>query len=230
MESRAKNKLTSINVSSPVRSPQNGIHPRLLQLVRRYKASEYFRPLNSHVQKQVQELHALVTEYNRRVVLDNGCGTGMSTVILSERYPDCAVIGVDKSAHRLARAQSGSNANLRFLRADLIDYLRAVSRLNWEIVAQYYLYPNPWPKSVQVQRRWHAHPVFRTIMHLGGDIELRTNWEIYAREFVLALRMYGIVSQCEELSTMPNESISLFERKYAASGHSLYRVRGCVAL
>ncbi len=33
------------------------------------------------------------------------------------------------------------------------------------------------------------HPIFPTLLALGNTIELRTNWEIYAREFAEAARI-----------------------------------------
>lgn len=40
------------------------------------------------------------------VILDSGCGTGKSSIILGEMYPDCVVIGVDQSLARLSRNKS----------------------------------------------------------------------------------------------------------------------------
>lgn len=50
------------------------------------------------------------TNINRlQVVLDSGCGTGRSTAMLARCYPNLPVIGVDRSAVRLARDASGGN-------------------------------------------------------------------------------------------------------------------------
>ena len=91
-------------------------------------------------------------------------------------------------------------------------------------IAQHYLlYPNPWPKAKHVKRRWHAHPVFPAIIDLGGRLELRTNWSIYAREFELALTHLGIdAARVEPLA--PATTWTPFERKYRASGHPLFRL------
>ena len=40
------------------------------------------------------------------VILDSGCGTGKSSIILGEMYPNCVVIGVDQSLARLSRNKS----------------------------------------------------------------------------------------------------------------------------
>lgn len=61
------------------------------------------------------------------------------------------------------------------------------------------------------------------LVRLGGRLELRTNWQVYAEEFARALQLYG-VRDAAVSAWMPSSPISAFERKYAASGHQLYRV------
>lgn len=47
-----------------------------------------------------------------RVVLDSGCGTGRSSVLLAESYPHLPVLGVDRSAVRLSKGSgSGERRN-----------------------------------------------------------------------------------------------------------------------
>jgi len=91
-------------------------------------------------------------------------------------------------------------------------------------VRHYLLYPNPWPKIGQLARRWHGHPVFPTIVALGGELECRSNWRIYIEEFALALtQLSGQPLQCEAYA--PASPITPFEKKYLASGHELWRCR-----
>jgi tRNA (guanine-N7-)-methyltransferase len=52
---------------------------------------------------------------------------------------------------------------------------------------------------------------------------LRTNWEIYAREFSQALTLAR--RPTELTSFVPEEPMTRFEAKYAASEHTLWRVR-----
>ena len=63
------------------------------------------------------------------------------------------------------------------------------------------------------------------MIKLGEQIELRTNWEIYAREFAEAARvlketMVGI--SCEAF--MAEQPITAFERKYKEARQQLWRV------
>ena len=105
----------------------------------------------------------------------------------------------------------------------MVDFWRLMAAEALRPAAQYMLYPNPWPKPDQVMRRWPAHPVFPTVISLGGRIECRTNWRIYAEEFAQAsATLTGTVIGVD--TCPPGEPLSPFERKYAASGHLLYRV------
>ena len=134
------------------------------------------------------------------VILDSGCGTGESTIHIARRFPNIPVIGIDKSNARLNKAGNPSQtagedvpSNAFWIRAELLDFWRlALEHVNagkWTIPYHAVYYPNPWPKQSEATRRFHMHPIFPTLLALGQTIELRTNWEIYAREFAEATRI-----------------------------------------
>ena len=162
------------------------------------------------------------------LILDACCGTGESSLALAALFPDHYVIGVDQSAVRLQRglaAQDGGEqlpSNVGFARADLVDYWRLLRDEGIRLSRHYLLYPNPWPKIGHLSRRWHGHPVFPTVLELGGILECRSNWRIYVEEFCLAVGVLtGREARCEPF--VPDSPLTPFERKYAASGHALYR-------
>lgn len=216
--------------SAAISSSQTGIHTQLSSLLTKHAATPFRKP---------------ITDYNRRafdnsitawhaagaapLILDTGCGVGLSTRHLAAQYPDHFVIGIDQSADRLARQTHWSGPepdNLCFVRADLVDYWRLLLAAGIFPVRQYLLYPNPWPKIGHLARRWHGHAVFPTIVALGGHIECRSNWHIYVEEFAAALNQLGgptlqHASHCA--SYLPTTPVTPFERKYLASGHALWR-------
>jgi len=158
----------------------------------------------------------------RELVLDSGCGTGHSTLVLANRHPSALVIGIDKSVSRLARAPTLPD-NAIVVRADLADFWRLARSASWPISHHYLLYPNPWPKPAHLQRRWHGHPVFPDLLALGGRLELRSNFDLYVREFTLALEIAGVIDS-KVVSFVAEQPVSPFERKYAASGHALFQL------
>lgn len=216
--------------SRPVTSPQSGPHTRLAELVRRHLQHPFRRLVGVPSQRAFDTLAAELAGDPRPRVLDAGCGTGASTGQLARRHADAVVIGVDKSALRLATGQraldaAGAPANARLLRCDLVDFWRLAAAAGWRFAAQYLLYPNPWPKPEHVQRRWPAHPVLPALLACGGALELRTNWKVYAEEWSVALSLAGRSWHIDCLDEQAGDALSPFEAKYRASAHVLWRVR-----
>jgi len=212
-----------IAASRPVSSSQTGAHRLLPHLVARHAAHAFRKPPAPY---SVAAFRQFTGAWDRRTapVLDVGCGTGESTCWLARAEPARLVVGIDQSAARLARAVARPRqpANALFLRADMVDFWTLLASEGIAPHAQYLLYPNPWPKPGQVMRRWPAHPIFPTVLALGGTIECRSNWRVYVEEFALAAQLLtGLPAQVTPF--VPEAPLTLFERKYLASGHALYR-------
>jgi tRNA (guanine-N7-)-methyltransferase len=174
-----------------------------------------------------EALAAVLDGQRLELVLDSGCGTGESTRQLARRFPEMLVIGVDKSSSRLSRLGTSRfphrEGNALWLRAELATFWRLAADAGWRPARHYLLYPNPWPKPGQLQRRWHAHPVFPVLLALGGRLEMRCNWSVYAEEFAYAAaRLAGTPVPVVPLDV--DTPLSPFERKYRDSGHALYSV------
>ena len=233
-----------------VTSNQVDIYKNLEVVVRKYASTTFLRPVADHTREAFERTCEFVRDY---VVLDSGCGTGESTIHLAKRFPGIPVIGIDKSAVRLLKAGNErqlENAmdgsmddsagfdrmqvppNAFWVRAELLDFWRlALEKVvagEWKILHHALYYPNPWPKESEATRRFHLHPIFPTLLRLGGATELRTNWKIYAREFAEAARVAGgalslrLSVECGEFS--PDVPETAFERKYQSAGQELYRV------
>ena len=207
--------------SSPVLSSQQGCHEQLDALVQRHLARPSQRPPAPHTQEAFDRVQAQVVQRGAPIVLDSFCGTGMSTALLAQRFPDSIVIGVDKSAHRLGKHGERADEGYLLVQADCGDFWRLAAQAGWHVSQHYLLYPNPWPKSGQVKRRVHGSADFPALLTLGGDVELRSNWPVYVEEFAQALRVCGESPQVEKFSV--TEPMTLHERKYLESGHELWR-------
>ena len=211
--------------SRQVISKQRVAHRDLPRLVRRHLRSSWRRPLRSLNTAVCDALEGALAA-GRPLVLDSFCGTGHSTRLLAQQHPDCTVIGIDKSARRLSRHGESGGDNYRLLRAQCEEVWSWLAGRECRLRAHYLLYPNPWPKPGQLARRVHGHPAFPLLLRLGGSLEMRCNWRIYAEEFGIALAMAG---ELPVVSVLPvAEPLSLFERKYRESGHTLWRCRARV--
>lgn len=212
--------------SREISSAQTGVHAQLARLVARHAANVYRKPIADYNQRAFDATMARWhTHGGARLILDAGCGVGLSTHHLAQQFPTHFVIGIDQSADRLARGADWSQpvpSNMLLVRADLVDYWRLLDAARVRLDRHYILYPNPWPKIGQLARRWHAHAVFPTIVALGGVFECRSNWPIYIDECSAALtQLTGTTVTVQRYET--EAPITPFEKKYLASGHGLWR-------
>lgn len=242
--------MTECGNSCPVRSPQTGVHPGLLTLLARRRDHHWQRPLRP-APAWWPRVGALL-ESGVALQLDLGCGTGASTAVLAARHPQSLVLGIDASIDRLTRGigrdclratidpsahDSSPTASLRaaacariaanawLLHGDSVDLVQRLAAIrDLRIARCWLLYPNPWPKTSHLARRWYAHPVFPQLLALSETLELRCNWRPFAEDFVAATRWLG---RSAVLQSVPADVAPLtpFERKYRASDHTLWQVQ-----
>ncbi len=209
--------------SRPVHSNQPGMHTQLPAVLRRHLDNPYRRPPAEHSRRAYAQLAANLARQARPLVLDAFCGTGQSTALLARRHPRHLVVGIDRSAHRLARHAGERADNYLLLQAEVEDIWALLLADGLRVEHHYLLYPNPWPKGKHLMRRVHGHPAFSRLLNLGGTVELRSNWQLYVEEFGLAMHLAGRRGVVAQLASDP--PLTLFESKYRDSGHSLWYYR-----
>ncbi len=222
------------NNSRAITDAQQGIHENLEKIVRKHCENPYKKPIAQHtldafnnIEKQVEKAVSKGTP----LLIDSFCGTAVSTRLIAEQNPDSLVIGIDRSAVRLSKQYDDSvPENAILVQADCADFWMLAQRAGWKVSKHTILYPNPYPKSKHLKRRWHAHPAYPFLLALGGEVELRTNWKVYADEFCCALEYTGLKdvksSGVEVIDTNdPFKPLTLFEKKYKEGGQKLYRCK-----
>lgn len=165
---------------------------------------------------------------DRPLLLDSGCGTGESSLLIADQFPEAQVLGIDQSIHRLNKthAQRRIPDNLLLLHADVVDIWRWLVEQGFPVAQHFLLYPNPWPKSKHIQRRWHGSAALKSILQLGGEVTLRSNWQLYLQEFQSALAIAEIDSDINPVKLdNPDEALTPFEAKYQASNHELWELK-----
>lgn len=220
----------SLANSAFVASNQVGVHPRLRTIVERHLNSKSSKPTAEHTRSAFMRVQKFIDSSKQRpLILDSGCGTGVSSIKLAQTHPAYIIVGVDKSAHRLQNIGAGGlPENCIVVRAELEGFWQLAVQQQWQLAKHFILYPNPWPKRRHIQRRWHGSAAFPLLPALGGTLELRTNWHTYALEFAAALHYAG--RQCAVAPLSVAEPLTPFEAKYQASSHSLWRCSADLSL
>lgn len=212
------------------RVPEGQAEPRFDAVERaidRHRAHPSRAPIPPAQREAFEEIVAFFKARPGPWIFDTGCGTGLSTHRLA-RLHGLPVVGVDRSAARLARGERGveeRSEQALVLRADLPAIWKLMRQAGLRATRCYLLYPNPAPKTSLMGRRWYAHPSFEDLLATCESLELRTNWSVYAEEFAHALSYrLGRPHAIEGFSLEAREPLSPFEHKYHESGHRLFRV------
>ncbi|PWV67683.1 tRNA (guanosine(46)-N(7))-methyltransferase TrmB [Halomonas sp. A11-A] len=204
---------------------QLGPHEDLSRRVARALAHPLRKPVAEHTRQAFEAARTWrAARPDMPLILDAGCGVGLSTRRLAERFANHAVIGVDRSESRLTREHGPLPDNALLVRADLVDFWRLALADGWRPVRHYLLYPNPYPKAAHLKMRWQGHPILPVILALGGRLELRSNWRLYVEEFALAVAQ-ATGRKAEVRPHEPgNDFLTPFEQKYHVSGQPLWKL------
>lgn len=210
--------------SRTISTNQTGVHQNLHKVVTRQLASASQKPLSAHTQQAFQDAVNWLGDWQGELILDSCCGVGESTVNIAQAHPNARIIGIDKSALRTDKHQAYASTlqNYLVLRADLSDFLRLLVLSDKKLTKHYLLYPNPYPKSAHLQRRWYATSALKDILKLGGILEVRSNWQLYIQEFSAALTISNVSHQIGVFES--DKAITPFERKYWQSGQSSWQL------
>jgi tRNA G46 methylase TrmB len=234
-----------VSDSREIYSNQQGIHENLERIVSKHLSTEFKKPPAEHTVSAFNQIADAIATQPRPIIMDSCCGTGFSSRKIAEQHPYAWVLGLDRSAKRLGKEdQQPLPENCLMAQVDCIDFWKLAVNAGWQLEKHFLLYPNPYPKSVQLKSRWHGHPAFADILRLGGTLEVRSNWKIYIEEFSQALTIAKQPNKgCEtfapyeaaalrvmnsnkgnlNVETPAEAYLTLFERKYHQRGPSLYR-------
>lgn len=169
--------------------------------------------------------------WGKQIVVEVGCGTGEWICREALQNPGIHYIGIEQTEIRSSKLhQSAENSNLPNLttvRADgvlLLDHMCPSESVD----AFYFLYPNPYLKSRQANKRLLTGPsmwVFDRCLKPGGKIYLATNIERLAQETAASLRhAWGYSVTRHGLITTLASPRTAFERKYLARSERLFEV------
>lgn len=212
------------NQARSITTNQVGIHDNLEKVVKKHLVTPSQKPFSHHTQQAFSDTLTWLGDCSGTIILDSCCGVGESTARLAQSHPNSKVIGVDKSAARTNKHNSYATEadNYIIVRADLNDFLRLLILEKIKLHKHFIFYPNPYPKSAQLQKRWYASSSLPNIIKLGGQLEVRSNWQLYIEEFSYALQLADVQNLVEEYRS--DTAMTPFERKYWDSDQTSWRM------
>ncbi|CAN1569708.1 COG0220 Predicted S-adenosylmethionine-dependent methyltransferase [Rhabdaerophilaceae bacterium] len=127
---------------------------------------------------------ALFARSMRDFRLEIGFGGGEHLAAMARTHPDIGFLGVEPFlngvAKLLGRIEAEGLDNIRLLRGDARDLLRALPDDSLEMV--YLLYPDPWPKRRQRKRRIVDADFLRSVARVvraGGEFRFASDIDDY---------------------------------------------------
>jgi tRNA (guanine-N7-)-methyltransferase len=157
--------------------------------------------------------------------LEIGAGVGWHAETYARSNPKHYLLAVEHSHERFAklsrRVARAKLDNIVAIQADAESFVvHSVPLLSLERIL--ILYPNPYPKAAQSNKRWHRMPFMQALLATlkpGGVLQMATNEDFYAAEF------FAEMQEVWGLSLVSNERVSRaadplfsprthFEKKY----------------
>ena len=174
------------------------------------------------------ELDAPFPEPTGLPFLEIGCGAGLHPILYAKHNPDHHLYALERTHEKFHKFQNRVDRhalkNISALHADGLYWLEAHrEKMKGFFNGLYLLYPNPYPKNSQRNKRFFAMPSFQLALDSlkpGSVIELRTNIASYDEEAnYLATHVWNLkVKERMLVKKAPSQrqGITHFERKYIA--------------
>ena len=175
-------------------------------------------------------------ESDRPVDLEIGCGAGYHPIRYAKEHPERLLIAIERTRNRYARfegrlAGHPELQNIIPVNDDAIPWV--THRVPEESLGRVFLlYPNPYPKSAQANKRWQFMPFMKHLIGCikpSGQLIMATNIQTYAEEakemmvatWGLNLSRHTVISLNERAG---KDAQTHFERKYLERGERCHEL------
>lgn len=164
--------------------------------------------------------------------IEVGAGVGYHAIQYARAHPDRFLIAIEKTSEKFTKFQNRLNhhepiPNLFALQANAIQFI--AQNIGEEEVNRYFiLYPNPYPKAKQKNKRFMHMPfMYEMIKTLRskGELTLSTNMSFYYEEAKQVLReVFEMRSVQDEKLPFNFTPRTHFEKKYLARGEECFNI------
>lgn len=167
--------------------------------------------------------------------IEIGSGVGKHAIDYAFKNPGRFLVAIDKSLVRhqkmLDRLIEKKNPNLIPVRENAVWFVTHEIQKN-SVENYFFLYPNPYPKKRQGNKRWHRMPFMQHVVEtlkVNGKIHVATNMKFFAEEAEEYLRNVWKLCLVDKKSYQGLEQIPFpprthFEKKYLERGQTCWNL------
>ncbi|MCJ8277001.1 MAG: hypothetical protein HRT44_02565 [Bdellovibrionales bacterium] len=164
-----------------------------------------------------------------KLCIEVGCGVGMHPIRWAQQNPDSGLVALERTKEKFesfkGRLLSHDLKNIHAVNEDGLYWLP--ENIKTQMVDEYFfLYPNPYPKEDQANKRWHRSSLMHFILETlkpKGLIHFATNEPWLAEEGKNYFLNYWKLSLLEETSLLQVQGFqprTHFEKKYLSRNES----------
>ena len=172
-------------------------------------------------------------QQQRPLVIEIGPGVGLHPIRYAQQNPNNYIIGIERTTDKFNKfagrvAHHPQLNNVLPIHADAVEWISSNIRAN-EVGKYFLLYPNPYPKAAQKNKRLMHMPFMQYLiatMQIGASLTLATNMEFFyneAKEIWSQIACFKIEVD-RVLHAGDIEPRTHFERKYLAAGQTCYEL------
>lgn len=163
----------------------------------------------------------------RPVHLEIGCGQGLHPIQWAQQNPQARLLALERTYEKYQKCLSRLNnhpelTNLFVVRSEAQLWL-PVHIQPKTLESLILLYPNPYPKASQANKRWHRQPFMGFLLNclkVGGRVQVASNLPWYIEEAKESFKNVWQLELCEEKDIDASQGLGRthFERKYLKRG------------
>jgi tRNA G46 methylase TrmB len=166
------------------------------------------------------------------IFVEVGAGQGLFAVQFARKHPEKTLIAIERTQERFARLKqritSNHCQNVFPIRANAVNWITHC--LSPQSVDGYFFwYPNPYPKSRQQNKRFHAMPFLGQVIQTlkpGGTLTMATNQEFYYTEAkTFMVQVWGLTCLMDRQVAQSATARTHFEKKYLTRGDTCWELQ-----
>ena len=193
------------------------------------------KPIRPFSPQFIQPKDSLFTHWNNQetpLSVEIGCGAGLHPIQWAKLNPDKRLVAIERTKEKFQafeqRLKNNSIHNVYGVNDDALNWLPANIKAN-SVENYYILYPNPYPKEKQANKRFHRSCLFHYILETlkpSGQVHMATNEISLFNEALYYFKDFWRMELLEQGPILSNQRTprTHFEKKYLNRGETCFNL------